>query len=105
MKITRGTTPRIVINVKSDMDLSSIKVIWVYISQNSRVVLNKELPDVMIDNDNRTITMTLSQNDTLGLKVGDGIFQIRFLMNDNTALASKPCKIGIEEIYKDGVIS
>lgn len=104
MKITRGTTPTIKINVKNDIDLGAITVIWIYITQNNRVVINKELEDVTFDNVNKVITLKLSQNDTLGLKVGDGLFQIRMLMSDSTALATKATRISVEEVYKDGII-
>lgn len=104
MKITRGTTPTIKINVKNDIDLGAITVIWIYITQNNHVVIDKKLDDVTFDNVNKVITLKLSQDDTLRLKVGDGLFQIRLLMADGTALATKASNIGIEEVYKDGII-
>ena len=105
MKITRGTTPTIVINVKSELDLHNITVIWVYITQGKRVVIDKQLNDVEFDYENRKITMKLSQDDTLGLKVDEAIFQIRLLLADGTALATKASKISVEDVYKGGVIS
>lgn len=105
MKITRGTTPTININVKSEIDLAAITVIWVYIYQDKRVVINKELGDVTMDIENRIISLNLSQDDTLALKVGEGLFQIRLLMANGTALATKASRINVEEVYKDGVIA
>ena len=105
MKITRGTTPTININVKSEIDLALISVIWVYITQNNRVVIDKELKDCTIDVENRIISLDLSQDDTLNLKVGEGLFQIRLLLTNGTALATKASRISIEEVYKDGVIA
>lgn len=105
MKITRGTTPTININVKSEIDLALISVIWVYITQNNRVVIDKELKDCTIDTENRIISLDLSQTDTLKLKVGEGLFQIRLLLTNGTALATKASRISVEEVYKDGVIA
>lgn len=105
MKITRGTTPTININVKSEIDLALISVIWVYITQNNRVVIDKELKDCRIDVENRIISLDLSQDDTLNLKVGEGLFQIRLLLTNGTALATKASRISVEEVYKDGVIA
>lgn len=105
MKLIRGTTPTITINVKSDIDLTKVTAIWVYISQNKRVVVDKKFEDVTIDANAHTIKVTLSQNDTLALKEGSAYFQIRLLMTNGTALACIAKSISIMEIYKGGVIS
>lgn len=105
MEIIRGTTPTITINVKSDIDLTKVAEIWVYISQYKRVVVDKKIEDVDIDANTHTIKVTLSQNDTLGLKEGGALFQIRLLMTDGTALACIAKSISIIEVYKGGVIS
>lgn len=105
MQLTRGTTPTITINVKNEIDLSAITSIWVYISQKNKVVVDKELTDVTIDAEHRVITVRLEQDDTLALKAGEALFQIRLLMSDTTALATTAQKITIIEVYKDGVIS
>ena len=105
MKITRGTTPTININVKSEIDLAAISVIWVYITQDNRVVIDKELKDCTLDVENRVISLELTQEDTLALKVGEGLFQIRLLMIDGLALATKASRITVQEVYKDGVIA
>lgn len=105
MEIIRGTTPTITINVKSDIDLTKVAEIWVYISQCKRVVVDKQIEDVTIEADTHTIKVTLSQNDTLGLKEGNALFQIRLLMTNGTALACIAESISIIEVYKGGVIS
>ena len=105
MKLIRGTTPTITINVKSDIDLNKIVAIWVYISQNKRVAVDKKFEDVIIDANAHTIKVTLSQNDTLGLKEGSAFFQIRLLMTNGTALACVAKSISIIEVYKGGIIS
>ena len=105
MKIIRGTTPTITINVKTDIDLTKVTEIWVYISQNKRVVVDKKIEDVDIDAASHTIKVTLSQDDTLGLKEGSAYFQIRLLMTNGTALACVAKSISIIEVYKGGVIS
>ena len=105
MQITRGTTPTIEINVKSEIDFAHIAQVWVYISQMNKVKVDKVIADVSLDAEHSKITVTLSQDDTLGLKAGDAIFQIRLLMDDTTALATKATKITIDEVYKPGVIT
>lgn len=104
MLIIRGTTPTIVINVKSDIDFSQISNIWAYISQMGLVKVNKEMQDTILDPQKSTITLTLSQEDTLTLTKGDALIQIRLFMADGTALANIAYHFTVEEIYKEGII-
>lgn len=104
MQIIRGTTPTITINVKSDIDMTAITQVWVYISQQKQVKVDKVISDVEIDVEHKKISVLLSQDDTLGLKAGEALFQIRLLLNDGTALATVAGKTTVIEIYKGGVI-
>lgn len=105
MQLTQGTTPTITINVKSDVDLSQVAQVWVYIAQQNKVKVDKKIEDVTIDALNKTITLRLEQQDTLDLKEGDALFQLRLLLEDTTALATTASKIQVIKVYKDGVIS
>lgn len=105
MELMQGTTPTIYVNITDVVDLSQITSVWLYISQNNKVKVDKELSDVLINVQDRQIIVTLSQDDTLGLKDGDAIFQIRLLLNNGTAMATKGAKITIGKVYKDGVIT
>ena len=105
MRIIRGTTPTIVVNVKSEVDFSTVTAIWVYISQMGLVRINKEITDVVFNQEDMTITLKLSQDDTLGLYEGEALFQIRLLLSAETALATVAERIFIDEVYKEGVIS
>jgi hypothetical protein len=104
MNFTRGTTPTIEITVKNEIDFSQVAQIWVYISQMNKIKVDKEITDVTFDQQNNKITLTLSQEDTLALKPGDALFQIRLLLQNTTALATLATKITINEVYKGGVI-
>lgn len=105
MQLIRGTTPTIIITVQSEVDLAKVVAIWIYISQNNKVKVDKELSDVVFDFEHKTITVELSQEDTLGLKEGDALFQIRMLLDDDTALATLAGKVTIKPVYKEGIIS
>lgn len=105
MQITRGTTPTILINIKDSLDMDTIQQVWVYISQQNKVKVDKQIADVQIDTEKKQISVKLTQEDTLALKAGEGFFQIRVLLNDGTALATVANKILVVEIYKDGVMS
>lgn len=105
MNFTRGTTPTIEIIVKNEIDFSQVIQVWVYISQMNKVKVDKEITDVTFDQPNNKMTVTLSQEDTLALKAGEALFQIRLLLQDETALATIASKITINEVYKGGIIS
>lgn len=105
MEIIRGTTPTIIISIQTEIDLSELSAAWVYISQQSKVRVNKVLANIEVDVEHNTLTLELTQTDTLALKAGiETFFQIRLRMEDGTALATTAQKITIKEIYKDGVI-
>ena len=105
MELIRGTTPSIEITVQTEIDLHQVSEVWIYISQQKTVKVDKKISDVTFNYENRKMTVKLSQDDTLGLKAGDALFQIRLLLEDGTALATVASEISIDEIYKQGVIS
>ena len=105
MQIIRGTTPTIEITITSELDLTTITQVWVYIAQQNKVKIDKLISDVSFDTEHRKISVLLSQDDTLALKADiDTLFQIRLLLNDGTALATTASKVKVIEVYKGGVI-
>ena len=106
MQLIRGTTPTIEITVQTEIDLTQVAEIWIYISQQNKVKVDKKIEDVTFDYAQKKMTIQLSQEDTLSLKANsDALFQIRLLLTDETALATLASEVTIEEIYKGGVIS
>ena len=105
MRIIRGTTPTITITVTSELDFTTIQQVWIYISQQNKVKIDKLISDVSFDPENKQILVTLSQDDTLALKAGsEALFQIRLLLNNETALATVASKVDVLEVYKGVVI-
>lgn len=105
MQIIRGTTPTIVITVTSELDFTTIQQVWVYISQQNKVKVDKLISDVSFDIENKKISVRLEQEDTLALKANsEALFQIRLLLNDDTALATVASEVDVIEVYKGGVI-
>ena len=104
MEIIRGTTPTIIVSIQTEIDLSELSAAWVYISQQGKVRVNKALTDIEVDVEEKTITVVLTQEETLNLKAGiETLFQIRLRLAD-TALATTATKIVVKEIYKEGII-
>jgi len=106
MQIIRGTTPAITINVRSNVNLSNVSAVWVYINQGGNVVIDKELSDVTIHAQTNQIVLRLSQQDTLALNANMGaLFQVRLLLSSGLALATPAVGVKVLEIYKGGIIS
>lgn len=101
--MTRGTTPTLVIKVKSELDLATIQKLWITIEQydNEKTFT---LDDVEINASEKTMSLFMSQEDTLALKAGYADFQIRGLTDDEKAFASSIKRIDVERILKEGVI-
>lgn len=104
MYIIRGTTPTIVINVKDDIDLSQIVETWVFISQQNKIRVDRTTGIEIIPEEMK-MKVKLSQEETLNLKKGDALFQVKILLADQTALATIAQDIDIFEIYKGGIIT
>ena len=100
----RGTTPVNIFTV--DIDLRPASLIFLTYSQGegccTKVILEKTKEDMQITED--TVTVRLSQEDTLAFDPHEKItmqFRAKF---GNTAVACKPMVTGIGEILKQGVI-
>ena len=68
-------------------------------------MLEKDLTDVTYEQESGTITLPLSQEDTLLFSELEPVWvQIRLRDNLGNAVASEPMRVSVEEIFKDGVI-
>lgn len=101
----RGTTPTEVFTVNNPeaIDLAQCSQIWATITDNSGKDYTWDSERLVVDGN--TISLELTQEETLRFKVGAARAQLRFLYSDGTAFASRPCPLRIEDVRKDGVIS
>lgn len=107
MSIIRGTTPTLVFNVKNDIDLDTIEVLWITFRPKNGTNLKEktyDLDDVVIDSAKRTITLNLTQEDTLAFAGDTMLVQIRARLTNDVAYASAIMEINIDRILKAGVI-
>lgn len=98
----RGTTPTLVFKLDTTIDLEGISVIWVTL-KSATAERTYQKDRLAIDIENNTITLNLTQEDTLDFR-GDVDCQIRILLVNNRAYASNIKKISLNNILKDGVI-
>lgn len=96
----RGTTPTNIFNV--DIDLTNAEVIYITYKQQNKVVIEKTKDDITATTE--TLTVKLTQDETLKLTEREVEIQIRARFSDGTALASNIIKTTASKILKDGVI-
>lgn len=99
----RGTTPTIVLELDTDLSLANLAEMWVTF-KTSTVEVTKHLQDVIIDNALKTVTVMLSQEETLKLYNGRGSVQIRFRDENELAYVTEIADLNIGKILKEGVI-
>ena len=106
--IIRGTTPTLTFNVKNEqLDLTDIAELWITFKSKPGVRLvekNYTLEDVTVDDTEKTITLNLSQDDTLSFADNNMLVQIRLKLNSGLAYASEIIDTDIGHILKEGVI-
>jgi len=101
----RGTTPTEVYKLNnSDIDLDECRQIWVTIIDWKCKEFKWDLSRLTIDNEEKTISLTLTQEETLEFSPGQAYAQLRFLYDDDSAFASKRIGFNIEDVKKGGVI-
>ena len=100
----RGSTPTNTFTVPMDLHNATVYVSY---EQDKRVVVEKTNDDLTFDSGESgyTISLTLSQEDTLAFRPGDVFIQIRYVFANGDADASSIIKTSAERIIKDGVIT
>jgi hypothetical protein len=96
----RGTTPTNTFAV--DVDLTGA-TIFVSYEQDGKMVFEKTGTDVTVATD--SVSVNLTQADTLAFHPGRVCIQIRYIDQMGTADASNIIETTAERIIKDGVIS
>jgi len=102
----RGTTPFITYRVKNDFDFSKISEIWITVATwDAEETFKFTASEVELDPVAKTITISMSQENTLAFEEGTVEIQMRILDTDGLAYATKVCELEMNKILKDGVIS
>lgn len=83
-RMRQGTTPTIQITI-NDIDLNEMQNIYVVFEQNG-YILKKESSD--LDIEGNTISVSLSQEETLNFKEGTCNIQLRMITKGGVAIAS-----------------
>ena len=101
----RGTTPSITFKIKTDIVLNDLAECWItFKSKLGSKEKTFTLQDIIVDAENKTLTISMSQDETLYFNTGTLDIQIRLRMNDDLAYASDIQEITMKKILKDGEI-
>lgn len=95
----RGTTPTITCELE-DFDLDHVDKVIFTIRQDSYVI-NKE---TTVDFEHSTVSVTLTQKESLGLRCGNCAVQIKFLVGEEV-LATDIVEVEVEQILNEEVIA
>lgn len=101
----RGTTPTLIFNLSKNtvLDLTDVDEIWVTLKL-APYIKTFERDRCVIDTEHKTVSVTLTQEETLELPVSKVSAQIRMLLNNGKALATNIVSINVNAILKEGVI-
>lgn len=103
----RGTTPTIRWKLSNEsIDLSTVEQIWMTFKEqnNEKSAMTKDITELTIDEEKRTISYDFSQEETLQFKTGIIETQLRVLLDNGDALATEIQTFKVERILKGGVI-
>ena len=100
----RGTTPSNTFTTA--VDISEAAVVYITYKQNGQVVLEKTLSDITFGTEGQTHTITvgLTQAETLAFDDSMVAIQIRARFGDGRAIASNIISAPVRQILKDGEI-
>lgn len=101
----RGTTPTLIFELDTDLDLTAMSQVWVTIKDALGRPFNWEIDRLTLDNEHKRITLALTQQETLAMIPGIAHVQIRMLTSDGVALTTYVEKFPLHMILKEGVIT
>ena len=103
--LNRGTTPLHSFALPDELSGVELSALYISYAQCGRVRLEKALGDAGVVASGGTITVQLTQEDTLAFSGHSEVrIQIRLKTANGDALASNIISVPVGEILKDGVI-
>lgn len=104
MSFKRGSTPVNVFEVDFDITAASIYITY---KQDGKTIVEKHGSDIETETTEGgcSLTVHLTQEETLSFHYGDVEIQVRYVFPNGTADASEIIRTRAERILKDGVIT
>jgi hypothetical protein len=82
VEILQATTPTFIITVPNYIDLSTVDNLCFSLKQNNNVLIHKYMDSLAVDG--QTVSVFLTQLDTLQLSAGQATIQLNWLYGDGT---------------------
>ena len=101
--MTRGTTPTITLTV-NEVDLTDLKSVYVTFCQSGKM-LTKRKGDEGVEITEHTVSVLLSQEETLKFCPGTAEVQLRGLTNGDNAFATNVGRVTVKEVLLKEVIT
>lgn len=98
----RGTTPYI--TIQTDQDLTGYAYIVVTVEDRAGTEVDVDNRGGNMQVDSGSVTIKLTQEQTISLQKGGVKLQIRAVDTDGNAIASNIMQANLEDVLKDGVI-
>ena len=101
--MTRGTTPTL--TFKIGLKPSKLQTLYITGAQSGRVVFERTLDQMVVNESASSVAFKLTQEETLGLSEKVPVYlQGRGLTTDGNAVATDILQTGVSAILKEGVI-
>lgn len=106
MIIVRGTTPSISCDIPQYIPMQDASEVWFTLKQNGEMIADGILSEGTVFLSGQTVTVYLSQEQTLALRAGfKAALGIRILLNNGQAYASYDSEgVIVKDVVKGGVI-
>ena len=104
LKMYRGTTPTFVIEIPNTIDVETITSAYLSFEQHAQKILEIDLSGMAIDTVKNTLSVTLSQEQTLAFESGTMVYYQLRLAVGGSAYATSVWQVPAERIIKDGKI-
>lgn len=101
----RGTTPTLTWKITSELDFNTITEVWITMANfDTEETFEYSASEVAIDPELKTISVSLTQEDTLKFSDGEVELQLRLLDDKGMSYATEIYVTEMKRILKDGVI-
>ena len=99
--MTRGSTPTYTISFEEEIDFDTVKT-WSVAFEQGRNQLRLDSPE--IDPEEKTLTVTLSQADTLRFADGEAKLQVRGVFYDDVAFVSDIVVVPVHPVIDERIL-
>ena len=82
VEILQATTPTFILTVPNSVDLSVVRNLCFSLKQNNSVLINKYIDSLTVEG--QTVSVFLTQIETLQLSAGQATIQLNWLYNNGT---------------------